>query len=662
MIRKVFILLYVAISIVACSESDTNGDSANSGNLPYVGTKWSTTSIDWNLGDDWVTITQYITEIYFYSLSEGAIYIHSREYDTDFGSKYSRIVSFFNYHADDDCISLDYITDEFRGAPHLIPLEAGNVMLDTYPLQKSSISSSEKQWLGSISGTTGDCKWYYNYVGLYIKGKGSMADYSSANSVPWNGCKYNYLNVGDGVTHIGNYVFANSSLAEADLPYSSLISIGDYSFAGACISEIYLNDNITTIGAGAFSGCKYIQNIYLPEKLKYIGAYAFNDCDKAKISFVGAKDVINIGDMAFAGATVTQFSEMKVLESVGSGAFSKLSISKLILPNSTKEINNASFNGSFSEIRIGTGLSTVVGTPFYPARTGSLYVNLGVPLQLERNIIDSDLVGSWTLYVPKGSRDAYSKAEYWINFKSIVEDSSLESGNGTPEEPDIPGGSEDPDDGYDPKVDYKNLTYFIDGKEFKMILVDGGTLPPFYIMQTELPPSGSLQVADKVIGVLNANHDKGVIKSEFRTFLNTLREETGIKFRLPTTAEWLYAAKGGSKSKEYNYSGSNTVNDVSWYKSNSSNSVHDIATKMPNELGIYDMSGNYGELICDSKDDYNVDARIYGGCWNDTENNCKISSYKEGTISGNIPGSKIKEKNAFDPKYITVRLVYSVPN
>ena len=67
MIRKVFILLYVAISIVACSESDTNGDSANSGNLPYVGTKWSTTSIDWNLGDDWVTITQYITEIYFYS-------------------------------------------------------------------------------------------------------------------------------------------------------------------------------------------------------------------------------------------------------------------------------------------------------------------------------------------------------------------------------------------------------------------------------------------------------------------------------------------------------------------------------------------------------------------------------------------------------------------
>lgn len=661
MVRKVFILLYVAITVIACSGSDTNETSVNPENLPYVGTKWSTTSIDWNLGDDWITITQYITEIYFYSSSEGVIYIHSREYDTDFGSKYTRVASFFNYHIDNNCISFDYITDEFNGAPHLINLEAGNVMLDTYSLLKSSISSNEKQWLASISGVTGDCKWYYDYVSLYIKGKGSMADYSSVNSVPWNEYKYNYLKVDDGVTHIGNYVFANLSLAEADLPYSSLTSIGDYSFSGSCISEIHLSDNITTIGEEAFSNCKYIQNVYLPKNLKYVGAYAFANCDKAKISFVGAKDVINIGDMAFMGATVTQFSEMKVLERVGTGAFSKLSVSELILPNSTHEINNASFNGSFSEIRIGTGLSTVVGSPFFPVKTGKMYVNLGIPLSLEKDIIDSDLVGGWTLYVPKGSKEAYSKAKYWKNFKSIVEDSSLESGNGAPEEPDIPDDSEDSDDGYIPKVDYKDLTYFIDGKEFKMILVDGGTLPPFYIMQTELPPSGNLQIADKVIGVLNSNHDKGVIKSEFRTFLNTLREKTGIKFRLPTTAEWIYAAKGGSKSKGYNYSGSNTVSDISWYKDNSNNRVHDIATKMPNELGIYDMSGNYGELICDSKDDYNVDARIYGGCWNDKENNCKILSYKEGTISGNIPGSNLKEKNAFDAKFVTVRLVYSVP-
>ena len=105
MVRKVFILLYVAITVIACSGSDTNETSVNPENLPYVGTKWSTTSIDWNLGDDWITITQYITEIYFYSSSEGVIYIHSREYDTDFGSKYTRVASFFNYHIDNNCIS-----------------------------------------------------------------------------------------------------------------------------------------------------------------------------------------------------------------------------------------------------------------------------------------------------------------------------------------------------------------------------------------------------------------------------------------------------------------------------------------------------------------------------------------------------------------------------
>lgn len=133
-------------------------------------------------------------------------------------------------------------------------------------------------------------------------------------------------------------------------------------------------------------------------------------------------------------------------------------------------------------------------------------------------------------------------------------------------------------------------------------------------------------------------------------------------FRLPTTAEWQYAAKGGSKSVGYTYSGSNNIDDVAWYKNNSDGDWHNIAVKKPNELGLYDMSGNYGEVCSNSDDNYDVDGPICGGCWDDVASDCKIMSWKNGNKSTNkIPGTNIREKNAFNGKYVTVRLVYSIP-
>ena len=69
--------------------------------------------------------------------------------------------------------------------------------------------------------------------------------------------------------------------------------------------------------------------------------------------------------------------------------------------------------------------------------------------------------------------------------------------------------------------------------------------------------------------------------------------------RLPTEAEWEYASRGGSKSKGYKYSGSNTIDDVAWYDDNSGKKTHPVGTKQPNELGIYDMSGNVCEWCND---------------------------------------------------------------
>lgn len=170
------------------------------------------------------------------------------------------------------------------------------------------------------------------------------------------------------------------------------------------------------------------------------------------------------------------------------------------------------------------------------------------------------------------------------------------------------------------------------GVEFKMTPVAGYSGGFFLMAETETTEA----LYNSVNGTASTSQlpIDNISYSEITSFIEKLNNETKLNFSLPSAGQWLYAAKGGNKSQGYTYAGSNTPGDVAWYSANCS-AKQKVKTKAPNELGIYDMSGNVGEFVSDSKSS-SSERDICGGGY------CSSSSYitKDSYVTTNFGTSK----------------------
>ena len=415
---------------------------------------------------------------------------------------------------------------------------------------------------------------------------------------------------------------------------------------GVELTDLTIPSDITEIKEYTFCRCASLTNVTIHDKVISIGSAAFGNCES--ISRVNITDLSAWCRIDFGSGTSNPLC-------FGTLYVNGVGITNLTIPSDITEIKTYAFYkcSSLISVTIHDKVTSIGPSAFYdcPLLT-ELYCKPTTPPALGGASVFDNGASTRKIYVPSGSVETYKTATNWSEYASqIVADP-------TP----------------------SNVASYVENAScdlnMKMIWVEGGmftmgataeqgsdsyddekpthivTIDSYYIAECEVTQAQWKKIMGRTIseqrdlrGTSSSLYGVGddypvyyVNYDDAKEFCTKLSQLTGKTYSLPTEAQWEYAARGGNKSKGYKYSGSSTIGSVSWYSGNAGSTAHPIKQKQPNELGLYDMSGNIYEWCSDWFGSYTsasqtnptgVSSGTYrvmrGGSWQHAQTSSRVS-------------------------------------